>query len=171
MRLNMRTTVTTIAVLAVSATPTRARAQTGDNTVYACVNNMTNAVRIVAVGAAPAGWPAAVCLSSPAQRAETAVVWNITGPAGKDGLNGTNGADGANGANGTSVTITGSFTGNQHGCPNGGVILSDGLVTASLCNGTDGAAAGARADGPCFASYYDASGALHPSRYADCGNG
>jgi hypothetical protein len=73
---------------------------------------------------------------------------------GKDGLNGTNGT---NGINGTSVTFSGYFGGNAHGCPNGGAIYTAGVVETYVCNGINAS----RADGPCF-DY---------NRYVDCGNG
>jgi hypothetical protein len=59
------------------------------------------------------------------------------GPSGANGKDGTNGVDGVNGKDGSSVTVTGSFSGAAHGCPNGGVILSSAAGDAYLCNGAD----------------------------------
>ena len=94
------------------------------------------------------------------------------GPPGAQGPPGSPGAPGTNGIDGTSVTFVDYFSGNQGGCPNGGVIYAAGNppVNAYVCNGTnetngtngaDGISA-SRADGPCFDN---------ANRYVDCGNG
>jgi len=79
------------------AIPSESAAQV--NNVYACVNNATLGVRIVAVGAPPAGWPSQ-CVSSPASKAETARVWAVQGPTGPQGPAGPQGPMGLNGAAG-----------------------------------------------------------------------
>lgn len=94
------------------------------------------------------------------------------GPAGSPGASGPPGPQGpagTNGTNGTSVTFVDYFSGNQSGCPNGGVIYAAGnlAVNAYVCNGTNGidgkdGTTAARADGPCFDNV---------NRYVDCGNG
>jgi hypothetical protein len=93
------------------------------------------------------------------------VHWDLRGPAGTpgtDGINGTNGTNGTNGIDGTSVVFAGYFSGNEHGCPNGGAIYAlAGGVNTYVCNGRNGTAA-LQADGPCFDN---------TNRYVDCGNG
>jgi hypothetical protein len=62
-----------------------------------------------------------------------------TGPAGAPGApgaNGTNGKDGTNGENGASVIGT-AFSGNQHGCKEGGVEFKAASTTYA-CNGEKG---------------------------------
>src|SRR5262249_32071128 len=119
---------------------------------HACIGNVSKVVRIVGVTGS--------CLSSPPVAAETPGHWDIQGP---PGTNGTNGIDG------TSVTFVDYFSGNAHGCPNGGAIYGAGNppVNTYICNGTNGkdgkdATSGTRADGPCFDN---------ANRYVDCGNG
>src|SRR5436190_4608909 len=48
------------------------------------------------------------------------------GPKGDIGPAGAQGAKGDNGTNGTSATFVDYFSGNQHGCPNGGAIYATG---------------------------------------------
>lgn len=69
------------------------------NNVYACVNNTTLVVRIIAVGAQPTGWPSQ-CVASPASRAETPRVWAVLGPTGPQGPTGVAGPAGATGPTG-----------------------------------------------------------------------
>jgi hypothetical protein len=59
----------------------------------------------------------------------------------------------------------GTFSGDQNGCKNGGLIYAAGSppVNAYVCNGLDGTnGTGTRADGPCFDDV---------NRYVDCENG
>jgi hypothetical protein len=65
------------------------------------------------------------------------------GPAGTAGAKGENGAPGTNGTNGTDgVSGTGatteSFTGKEHGCETGGVIVKSASPEAVVCNGKNG---------------------------------
>src|SRR5439155_21593407 len=62
------------------------------------------------------------------------------GPKGDIGPAGTQRAKGDNGTNGTSATFVDYFSGNQHGCPNGGAIYATGnpSVKTYVCNGTNG---------------------------------
>jgi hypothetical protein len=69
--------------------------------------------------------------------------------------------NGTNGIDGTSVTVVGTFSGNQNGCPNGGTILRTANGNAYICDGANGTN-GTRAAGPCFDNL---------NRYVDCGNG
>jgi hypothetical protein len=177
--------------LALSAIPTSARAHGGNNdpnVVHACIGTISKVARIVGVSG--------VCIAPPHVLAETIVHWNIQGSPGApgsngtngtngingtngtNGANGTNGIDGANGIAGTSVTFVDYFSGNEHGCPNGGAIYAAGNppVNAYVCNGTNGAngtngingtngtngTGATRPDGPCFDN---------TNRYVDCGNG
>jgi hypothetical protein len=145
-----RKMVLCLALLALTAVPTPARAHGGNNNpqaVHACVNDKTNVVRVVGVSGS--------CTSL-----ETPLHWAIKGPQGAPGVDGTNGTNGLNGSDGTSVTLVDSFSGNQNGCPNGGLILAVGTppVHAFVCNGRDAT----RADGPCL---------NNTDRYVDCGNG
>ncbi len=162
-----------ITVLAFLAIPAIASAHGGNNdpnVVHACIGNVSKVVRVVGVSGS--------CLAAPALVAETPAHWAIQGPPGAPGtngangtngapgINGTNGTNGTNGINGTSVTFVDYFSGNQGGCPNGGVIYTAGTppVNAYVCNGTNGTngTGGTRADGPCF---------NNTNRYVDCGNG
>jgi hypothetical protein len=59
------------------------------------------------------------------------------GPAGTNGINGKDGANGTNGSNGTSAT-TESFSGEAHGCQEGGVIVKSASPEAVVCNGKKG---------------------------------
>ncbi len=62
------------------------------------------------------------------------------GPAGAKGDNGAagaNGSDGSNGSSGTSATTT-SFSGNAHGCQEGGVEVKSASPTVYVCNGKQG---------------------------------
>ena len=59
------------------------------------------------------------------------------GPQGPAGSPGTNGKDGENGKPGASVTGT-NFSGNQHGCTEGGVEFSTPAGTTDACNGEQG---------------------------------
>jgi hypothetical protein len=67
------------------------------------------------------------------------------GAPGAPGANGTNGKDGANGTNGkdgtdgTSATTT-SFTGNGHGCTEGGIVVNSASPETAICNGKKGTA-------------------------------
>lgn len=169
----------TIAGLALCAIPATATAHGGNNdpnVVHACIGNVSKVVRIVGVSD--------VCLASPHFVAETPAHWSIQGPQGPQGAQGpqgpqgtagTNGIDGTNGTNGidgASVTFGGYFTGNQNGCPNGGVIFIAGnpVVNAYVCNGTNGingtdgqqGSNGVHPDGACFDN---------TNRYVNCGNG
>ena len=179
-----------VTALALLTIPTIARAHAGNpdpNVVHACIGNINKIVRIVGVSGS--------CIAAPPVLAETAAHWSIQGPPGAPGTNGSNGTNGTNGANGqpgangtngtngsngtdgingTSVTFVDYFSGNEHGCPNGGAIYAAGTppVNAYVCNGINGingtnGANGtngttARADGPCFDN---------TNRYVNCGNG
>lgn len=155
--------------------PAPASAHAGDNDpqhVHACIATISKVVRIVGVNGS--------CLTAPPLLAETPAHWNrrgpqglpgpagpagAEGPAGQSGAPGADGVNGANGLDGTSVTLSGYFTGRDHGCPNGGVILGVAGAEAYVCHGADGGGTvggGRRADGPCF----DAS-----NRFVNCGNG
>lgn len=141
------------AVFGLSAIPTIARAHAGNddpNVVHACVANGSLAVRIVGVSGS--------CIASHTSKAETPAHWAIQGP---PGANGTNGTNGTNGIDGTSVTVLGTFSGDQNGCPNGGTILGTATGSAYVCNGQDAAGA-TNPDPPCFDN---------TNRYVDCGNG
>jgi hypothetical protein len=178
-----RRLVVQLAGIVLVSIPTVAYAHGGNNdanVVHACIGNISRIVRIVGVSGA--------CVASPPLIAETPAHWDIQGPAGINGTNGTNGVSGTNGTNGTdgtngkdgkdgtngidgtSVTFVDYFSGNQHGCPNGGAIFAAGGVNAYVCNGVDGkdgkdgkdGVGAARADGPCFDSV---------NRYVNCMNG
>ena len=161
--------------LALTAIPTVASAHGGNsdpNAVHACIGNVSKVARIVGVGGS--------CIAAPHVLAETSAHWAIQGAQGAPGSNGTSGVNGANGTNGTngvngtngtngidgtSVTFVDYFSGNEHGCPNGGAIYAAGnpAVNAYVCNGTDGTnGTTARANGPCFDD---------TNRYVNCGNG
>ena len=145
------------AALAFLAIPTLASAHAGNddlNVVHGCINNGSKIVRIVGV-------------SGSCNPAETPAHWDIQGPPGTNGTNGTNGIDG------TSVTFVGYFSGNLHGCANGGAIYAAGTppVNAHICNGTngtngidgqDGTNGATNPDPPCFDNI---------NRYVNCGNG
>jgi hypothetical protein len=60
-----------------------------------------------------------------------------TGPAGANGAKGENGVNGSNGTNGTSATTT-AFTGKEHGCKEGGVLVESASPEAAVCNGEKG---------------------------------
>jgi len=60
------------------------------------------------------------------------------GPAGAKGDNGSSGSDGSNGSNGADAEAV-SFSGNQHGCPEGGVEVNSASPTTYVCNGAKGA--------------------------------
>jgi type VI protein secretion system component Hcp len=83
--------------MAVLAVPGAANAL--DHSVYACVNNSSQEVRIIAVGTQPAGWPSQ-CRHSHWQKAETPLVWAVVGPVGPAGANGATGPQGPSGAAG-----------------------------------------------------------------------
>lgn len=144
-------TLVCVAVLGVWAGRAAAQIPAADGTFYACVRldrdgDEGRVARLVSA-------------SEKCRRNETRVSWNQKGQDGKPGLDG---KPGDPGAPGTSVTVAGTFSGGEHACPNGGVILMDGTGTPSyLCNGQD-APAGTRAAGPCFDN---------TNRYVDCGNG
>jgi hypothetical protein len=59
------------------------------------------------------------------------------GAKGESGTPGANGTNGTNGENGVSAT-TESFTGKQHGCDTGGVLVKSASPEASVCNGKNG---------------------------------
>ncbi len=59
------------------------------------------------------------------------------GTPGKDGTNGTNGSNGATGAAGTSATTV-SFSGNAHGCTEGGIEVKSASAATFVCNGPEG---------------------------------
>jgi Collagen triple helix repeat (20 copies) len=75
--------------------------------------------------------------SGPAGPAGPAGPVGPMGPAGPAGARGENGANGATGANGTSAT-TEVFTGNAHGCKEGGVLVKSASPEDSICNGEKG---------------------------------
>lgn len=56
------------------------------------------------------------------------------------------------------MTVLGTFTGDQNGCPNGGTILGTANGSVYVCNGRDAT----NPDPPCFDN---------TRRYVDCGNG
>jgi Collagen triple helix repeat (20 copies) len=60
------------------------------------------------------------------------------GPQGNPGTNGSNGTAGTNGTNGTSAT-TETFTGEAHGCKDGGVVIKSASPETVVCNGEGGA--------------------------------
>ncbi len=136
------------AALALWAVPSTAGAHAGNNDptlLHVCIGNVSKIVRSVGVTGA-------------CQVGETADHWRKEGEKGAKGDkgdNGTNGINGINGMDGTSVTFVGNFSGNQNGCPNGGVAYSAGNppVNSYVCNGIDGdpgAGGGVRANGQCF---------------------
>jgi len=176
-----RTTLSTgVAALGFLAIPTDAGAHGGNNdanVVHACIGNVSRVARIVGLSGS--------CIPAPPLVAETPAHWAIQGPQGAPGINGTNGIDGTpgingtdgqdgtNGTDGTGVTFVDYFSGNQHGCPNGGTVFATGNppVPAYICNGADGqdgrdgqdATLGAtRPAPPCFDN---------ENRYVVCGNG
>ena len=59
------------------------------------------------------------------------------GPQGPAGANGKDGASGSNGANGTSAETV-AFSGEAHGCKEGGVEVKSASPTAYVCNGVKG---------------------------------
>lgn len=59
------------------------------------------------------------------------------GPAGPQGPAGAAGADGEDGANGVSAKAT-SFSGNAHGCTEGGIEVTSAEPTVFVCNGKKG---------------------------------
>ena len=159
--------VITIVVTALCAIPAAARAHGGNNdpnVVHACIGNISKVVRIVGVADA--------CLASPLVVAETPAHWNIQGPQGPPGINGIDGINGTNGIDGASVTFGGYFTGNQNGCPNGGVIFTAGNppVNAYVCNGTNGIN-GTDGQQGSIGNHPDAACFDNVNRYVDCGNG
>jgi hypothetical protein len=114
---------------------TNAITRTATSTLQACTNGGNGDLRLV---------------SSPSDcRAnETAVSWNVVGPAGKDGAdgkdgtngtNGTNGIDGKDGANGVSPVVA-QLAANDPNCSTGGgVSITDGLGHVGyVCNGAKG---------------------------------
>ena len=110
--------------------PSAAAAHGGNNdpdAVHACIHNVNKNVRIVGV--------AGSC-----HVAESPAHWKVQGAPGTNGTDGTNGTNGTNGIDGTSVTFVGYFSGNQNGCPNGGVTYAAGNppVHAYVCNGLNG---------------------------------
>ena len=119
-----------LVAVVLAAIPTIASAHGGNNdpnVVHACIGNVSKVVRIVGVSGS--------CISSPPLIAETPAHWAIQGPQGAPATaptaptapgNGTNGTNGTNGIDGTSVTFVDYFSGNQHGCPNGGAIYAAG---------------------------------------------
>jgi hypothetical protein len=88
--MNLKAVMSVSALAAACACPTLAHAQ---GAVYACVRNTTMAVRIIAIGAEPSGWPAQ-CHASPAWRAETPAVGAAQGPQGPTGATGATGPAG-----------------------------------------------------------------------------
>jgi hypothetical protein len=117
------------AVFGLLAIPTLAGAHTGNddpNVIHACIANTSQVVRIVGVSGS--------CIPSRVSKAETPAHWAIQGP---PGANGTNGTNGTNGIDGTSVTVLGTFSGDQNRCPNGGTILGTANGSAYVCNGQD----------------------------------
>lgn len=155
------------AVFCLLAIPTLARAHSGNsdpNVVHACIANASQAVRIVGASG--------TCITSPVSKAETPVHWDIQGPqgpqgpqgaqgaSGANGVNGTNGTNGTSGMDGTSVTLLGTFSGDQNGCSNGGTILGTANGNAYVCNGQTVTAT--NPDPPCFDN---------SKRYIDCANG
>lgn len=162
-----------IAVFGLLAIPSLAGAHAGNNdpnVVHACIATASQAVRIVGVSGS--------CIASPVSKAETPAHWDIQGPQGPqgpqgaqgasgangingiNGTNGTNGTNGANGIDGTSVTVLGTFSGDQNGCPNGGTILGTANGNAYVCNGQTPTMT--NPDPPCFDNI---------NRYVACGNG
>jgi hypothetical protein len=63
------------------------------------------------------------------------------GDAGAPGAQGNPGAPGTPGTNGTSATTT-SFSGAEHGCTAGGVVVKSASPETAVCNGKDGGAGG-----------------------------
>jgi hypothetical protein len=61
------------------------------------------------------------------------------GPQGSPGTTGTDGTNGTAGTNGTGAT-TETFTGEEHGCKNGGVVIKSASPEAAVCNGSEGGA-------------------------------
>jgi hypothetical protein len=78
-----------------------------------------------------------VSVNEPCRSNETRVHWSETGPQGPAGINGTNGTDGKDGNDGTSATFVNYFSGNLHGCSNGGAIYAVGALETYICNGTN----------------------------------
>jgi len=148
-----------VAVFGLLAIPTVASAHAGNddpNVVHACIAKASQAVRVVGVSGS--------CIASPVSKAETPAHWAIQGPQGPRGANGTNGTNSTNGTNGidgTSVTVFGTFSGDQNGCPNGGTISVTANGNAYVCNGQDATGA-TNPNPPCFDN---------GKRYIDCGNG
>lgn len=84
--------------------------------------------------------------AGPAGPAGTAGPAGPAGPQGSAGAKGENGANGSNGgegkkgengSNGTSAT-TESFTGEEHGCEEGGLLVKSASSPAAVCNGKQG---------------------------------
>jgi hypothetical protein len=144
-----------VAAVGLLAIPTLAGAHAGNddpNVVHACIANASQVVRIVGVSGS--------CIVSPMSKAETPAHWAIQGTQGPPGASGINGTNGTNGIDGTSVTLLGTFSGDQNGCPNGGTILGTANGNAYVCNGQTATAT--NPDPPCF---------VRVMRYVVCGNG
>lgn len=116
---------------------TNAITRTATSTLQACANGTNGNLRLVA---SPGD-----CRTN-----ETAVAWNVVGPAGPqgpqgpagqdgaNGTNGTNGVDGKDGANGISPTVASLPVGDEN-CPTGGASITDAAGhTAYVCNGAKG---------------------------------
>ena len=104
---------------------TSAITRTATSTLQACANNTNGNLRLVA--------GASDCRTN-----ETAVSWNVIGPAGKDGVDGKNGIDGKDGANGVSPVVA-QLAANDPNCPTGGASITDAAGhVAYVCNGAKG---------------------------------
>jgi hypothetical protein len=89
------------------------------------------------VKAGPRGPRGAAGPAGPAGPQGPAGPAGTAGAKGENGAAGANGTDGTNGTNGTSATAE-SFTGKQHGCETGGVVVKSASPEASVCNGKNG---------------------------------
>ena len=83
-----------VATAAIGSGVTYVAATSSSDVVHACVNNTTGVVRIVDPSRSG---NLGNCISSPALLRETAMTWNVEGPAGAPGLPGAPGAPGAKG--------------------------------------------------------------------------
>ncbi len=88
----------------------------------------------------PAGKPGPRGPAGPAGATGPAGPAGATGPAGAKGENGAAGGNGTNGTPGTNGTSasTESFSGNKHGCENGGVVVKSASPETPVCNGKNG---------------------------------